>query len=144
MNDEVFKTAVVALLAMVATLAVSFAVHAETFTATAYCSCRKCCGKWADGITASGTTATAGRTIAVDKRIIPLGTHVLVDGEEYIAEDTGVRGKKIDIYFDSHKEALKFGRQTVEVEIIDEEDVKNDTEGIGAVQTGPGVETREP
>ena len=100
-------------------LMVSSMAQAETFTATAYCSCRKCCGKWADGITASGTIATAGRTIAVDKKVIPLGTHVLINGVEYVAEDTGVKGKRIDVFFDSHSEALEFGRQKVEVEIID-------------------------
>ena len=41
-----------------------------TFKLTAYCACEKCCGK-SDGITASGTKATEGRTIAVDTRIIP-------------------------------------------------------------------------
>lgn len=93
------------------------AAQAETFTATAYCNCRKCCGKWADGKTASGTTPEQGRTIAVDKKVIPLGSTVLVDGVEYVAEDTGVKGKHIDIYFDSHKEALDFGVKKVEVEI---------------------------
>lgn len=95
--------------------------QAETFTATAYCNCSRCCGKWADGKTASGTTPVQGRTIAVDKKVIPLGSAVSVDGVEYIAEDTGVRGKHIDIYFDSHSEALKFGVRQVDVEIVTDE-----------------------
>lgn len=107
------------LILITAAMLITMTAQAETFTATAYCSCRKCCGKWADGITASGTTATAGRTIAVDKKVIPLGTHVLINGVEYVAEDTGVKGKRIDVFFDSHSEALEFGRQKVEVEIID-------------------------
>lgn len=105
--------------ALLIALALTQAAKAETFTATAYCNCRKCCGKWADGKTASGTTPEQGRTIAVDKKVIPLGSTVLVDGVEYIAEDTGVRGKHIDIYFDSHSEALEFGVKKVEVEICD-------------------------
>lgn len=105
--------------AVIIALTMTQAAQAETFTATAYCNCRKCCGKWADGKTASGTTPKQGRTIAVDKKVIPLGSTVLVDGVEYVAEDTGVRGKHIDIYFDSHREALNFGVRKVEVEIVE-------------------------
>lgn len=93
----------------------------EEFEATAYCACPKCCGKWADGITASGTKAVAKRTIAVDTSIIPLGTEVEIEGLGiYIAEDTGsaIKGKIIDFYFDTHEEALKFGRQKVNLKII--------------------------
>ena len=92
-------------------------VVTEQCVATAYCPCSICCGKWADGKTASGTIATQGRTIAVDKSIIPLGEIVTVNGKDYIAEDTGsaIKGKKIDIFFDSHNDALEFGRKEVEV-----------------------------
>lgn len=93
----------------------------EEFEATAYCACPKCCGKWADGITASGTKATAKRTIAVDSKLIPLGSKVEIEGlGTYIAEDTGsaIKGKIIDIYFDTHEEALNFGRQKVNIRII--------------------------
>lgn len=93
-----------------------------TVTATAYCPCEKCCGKWAkdrsDGIkTASGAYARSKHTIAVDPSVIPFGTAVIINGIEYIAEDTGgaVKGKMIDIYFDSHEEAQAFGRQTLTV-----------------------------
>lgn len=91
-----------------------------TVIATAYCPCEKCCGKWADGITASGKKARANHTIAVDKRVIPLGTTVIINGQEYVAEDTGgaIKGNRVDIYFDSHSEALKFGRQTIEIEVL--------------------------
>lgn len=93
----------------------------EEFEATAYCACTKCCGKWADGITASGTKAAAKRTIAVDSNLIPLGSKVEIEGlGTYIAEDTGsaIKGKIIDIYFDTHEEALKFGKQKVNIRII--------------------------
>lgn len=88
-----------------------------TYKLTAYCNCSKCCGKWAGGKTASGTTPRAGRTIAVDTRVIPFGTKVIINGNTYIAEDTGsaIKGNKIDIYFDSHKAALNFGVQHTEV-----------------------------
>lgn len=92
-----------------------------TVVATAYCSCSKCCGEWADGITASGKKAKANHTIAVDRNVIPLGTRVLYNGIEYVAEDTGgaIKGNRIDIYFDSHSDALKFGRRTIEIEVIE-------------------------
>ena len=63
--------------------------HLGTFKLTAYCACSACCGQWADGITATGTTARAGRTIAVDPSVIPLGSTVYINGREYIAEYTG-------------------------------------------------------
>lgn len=82
------------------------------FEVTAYCDCGICCGK-SDGITATGTKATAGRTLAVDPSEIPYGSVVVIGGHEYIAEDCGgaVRGNVVDIYFDSHDEALRYGRQ---------------------------------
>lgn len=82
-----------------------------TFKLTAYCSCRECCGKWAGGPTKSGIMPQAGRTIAVDKRVIPLGTRVYIEGYgEYVAEDTGsaIKGNCIDVYMDSHNDARHF------------------------------------
>lgn len=83
------------------------------FKITAYCNCTKCCGKWAGGPTASGVMPKAGRTIAVDPKVIPLGTKVLIGGKTYVAEDTGgaIKGKRIDMYFASHSEALSWGVQ---------------------------------
>lgn len=92
-----------------------------TYTITAYCPCRKCCGKWANGITASGVYAKANHTIAAPKNI-PFGTVLVIDGVPYTVEDRGgaIKGKKLDIYFDTHKEALKFGRQKKEVFIYED------------------------
>lgn len=90
------------------------------FRVTAYCSCESCCGKWAKfNKTASGTTPTAGRTIAVSKAQIPFGTSVLIDGHEYTAEDTGsaIKENCIDIYMSSHSEAIEFGVQYKEVKM---------------------------
>lgn len=86
------------------------------FVVTAYCPCEKCCGPWADGVTALGTTAEPG-IIAVDKNVIPLGSTVMIDGQEYRAEDTGgaINGNRIDIYYTSHKSALDYGIQRHEV-----------------------------
>lgn len=88
----------------------------ETFKLTAYCPCMQCCGK-TDGITASGTKATEGRTIAVDPNVIPFGTEVIINGHTYIAEDKGgaIKNNRIDVYFDSHQDALEFGVQYADV-----------------------------
>ena len=86
------------------------------FTATAYCPCAECCDD-EDGITATGTVATEGRTIAVDPSIIPYGTEIVIDGHTYTAEDCGgaIDGKTVDIFFNTHEEALQFGVQEVEI-----------------------------
>ena len=81
---------------------------------THYCACEKCCGK-STGVTASGKLAAMGRTVAVDPGVIPLGSEVLINGVCYIAEDVGVRGKAIDIYIDSHSQALAMGTYKTEV-----------------------------
>ncbi|MGN0466153.1 MAG: Ig-like domain-containing protein [Lachnospiraceae bacterium] len=84
---------------------------------TAYCNCRSCCGSWAGGPTASGKMPKEGRTIAVDKNVIPLGTKVEIDGKIYIAEDTGVKGNWIDMYFEKHSDTNKYGVQYKTVKI---------------------------
>ena len=83
----------------------------ELFTITAYCGCEKCCDK-TDRITATDTHAIEGVTIAVDPTVIPYGSLVDIEGlGTYIVEDCGgtIKGNMIDIYFDSHEAALKFG-----------------------------------
>lgn len=85
-------------------------------TITHYCNCSICCGKWAGGGTASGTTPTAGRTVAAD---LPFGTRLLINDHEYIVEDRGVSGLWVDIYCDSHGEALSRGMYQTEVYIIE-------------------------
>ncbi len=93
------------------------------FELTAYCPCPICCGIYSNmtnPTTASGTRATQGRTIATDTSVIPFGTQVVINGKIYTAEDTGgaIKGNRIDIYFESHTEALYFGRQKAEVFIV--------------------------
>lgn len=85
---------------------------------TAYCPCTKCCDN-GNGITATGVKAIAGRTIAVDPNVIPYGSEVVIYGHTYIAEDCGglVNGNEVDIFFDTHQEALDFGVQYAEVVI---------------------------
>lgn len=87
---------------------------AGEFTITHYCGCSDCCGK-SDCITATGTVATMGRTVSVDPDVIPLGSEVLINGQVFRAEDTGVTGNHIDLYIDSHEQALAMGVYKTEV-----------------------------
>ena len=84
--------------------------------ATAYCPCVKCCGK-SDGITATGVKAKANHTIAADPKILPYGTEILCSMGEFVVEDCGggIKGNQIDIFFDTHEEALKFGRRNLTI-----------------------------
>lgn len=83
------------------------------WTVTAYCACQICCGEWSTGCTASGVLATSNHTVACG--ILPFGTEIMIDGITYTVEDTGVEGEWIDIYFDTHEEALAYGMQIKEV-----------------------------
>lgn len=70
--------------------------------------------------TATGTMPRRG-TIAVDPNVIPLGTRIYVPGYGYgIAEDTGgvVRGRIIDLFFETRQEAINWGRRTVQIRIL--------------------------
>lgn len=85
-------------------------IELGTFKLTAYCVCEKCCGK-SDGITFSGVKATPYKTVAVDRNIIPLGTELYINGDYFVAQDTGgaVKGNVIDVCVSSHEEAEDFG-----------------------------------
>ena len=84
----------------------------KIYTIYAYCPCAKCCGK-ETGITASGTNATEGRTVASD---LPFGMVLEIEGlGEYIVEDRGVKGKVIDVFMDRHEDCVRFGRKELRV-----------------------------
>lgn len=95
---------------------------------TAYCSCERCCGYWAtvrpkdeDGnpivYTANKSIAKQGVTVAADTSVLPFGTVLLINDHEYTVQDVGgaVKGNHIDVYFESHEEALQFGVQYKEI-----------------------------
>lgn len=91
------------------------------FELSFYCPCEKCVGKKKIVRTASGTKPKANYTIAVDTRIIPLGSILYIEGFGYfIAQDTGsaVKGNRIDIFVDSHQQALKLGRKKANVYLL--------------------------
>lgn len=85
---------------------------------TAYCPCAKCCGK-TNGRTASGTTATAGRTVAASSKFA-FGTKLNIGGHVYTVEDRGgaINGNKIDIFVNTHAEALQWGVRYLSVSVV--------------------------
>ena len=89
------------------------------FKTTAYCPCRKCSGRWG-GRTSTGNTAKANHTIAVDPRVIPYGSRLLINGVIYTAEDCGggVNGNHIDIFFNTHGETYSYGIRSMEVFLV--------------------------
>ncbi len=97
------------------------------YTVTAYCSCKKCCGKYAENrpngkvYGAYGVELKANHSVASS---LPKGTEIEIDGIDgirviedktanWIAEK--YNNKIIDLYFDSHEEALKWGKQELDV-----------------------------
>ena len=93
---------------------------AKSMTATAYTSGHG----GVDSTTATGTFVEHG-VVAVDKRIIPLGTKMYIvtnDGIVYglaTAEDTGVRGNVIDLYYETYRQCIEFGRRNCTVYILE-------------------------
>ena len=85
---------------------------------TAYCPCAKCCGK-TNGRTASGTTATPGRTVAASSQFA-FGTKLNIGGHVYTVEDRGgaINGNKIDIFVSSHAQALQWGVRYLPVSVV--------------------------
>jgi len=95
---------------------------------TAYCPCTKCCGENAIGITASGKhiSHNDGKFVAAD-RSLAFGTKLIIPGYEskvskqveVLDRGGAIKGNRIDVFFPTHQEALEWGRQTLEVTILD-------------------------
>lgn len=99
------------------------------FTATAYCKCRECNGRWgtseANGAAQSATGAhlAEGVSIAADFSVLPPYTQVEISGMGvYTVHDCGgaVKGNRIDVYFENHEDAESFGVQTVWLRVLEE------------------------
>lgn len=98
------------------------------YTVTAYCPCEICCGDYSDPArprTASGTIATEGRTCGADWDTLGEGTIIEIEGVgERTVEDSGAdwvgdrySNKYIDVYFDTHDEAVEFGKRVCTIKI---------------------------
>ncbi|HAK74759.1 MAG TPA: hypothetical protein DCP36_16610 [Sporomusaceae bacterium] len=100
-----------------------FKSEAIEMVATAYAPGAHDNGKWGD-LTHMGTKVRPG-IIAVDPKLIPLGSRVYIEfadghGAYATAEDTGgaIKGKRIDIAMATVDEAYKFGMQKAKVYIV--------------------------
>lgn len=103
-------------------------IKTETYTVTAYCSCEICCGKWAVGrsdivIGAWGKELIPEYSVASP---LPFGTKIDINGRVYEVMDRTSNwiadkydNKIIDIYFSDHSTALQWGKQVIEIEILD-------------------------
>lgn len=88
----------------------------ETWRITAYCPEKCCCGEYADGITSSGAPAK-GKLIAAPKSI-PFGTWIDIEGYGYaevLDRGGAIKGRRLDVFFPTHQEALNWGVQYVEI-----------------------------
>lgn len=93
-----------------------FYVSATAYTA----NCNGCSGRTATGLNLHANPNA--KVIAVDPRIIPLGTKVYVDGYGYaVASDTGssIKGFKIDVFFPSKADAYRWGSRKVMIKVLD-------------------------
>lgn len=102
-------------------------VHTIKMVVTAYCPCTKCCGKNAQGITASGKRVSHnnGRFVAADTKILPFGKKLVIPGYhegtpvEVLDTGSAIKGKRLDVYFPSHQKALEWGKRSLDVTVMD-------------------------
>ena len=88
------------------------------FEVTAYCPCERCCGRFADGITASLHRIEVGDRFCAADPGIPFGKWLDIPGYGYVPVwDRGgkIKGNKLDVFFSTHEEALEWGRQELEI-----------------------------
>jgi 3D (Asp-Asp-Asp) domain-containing protein len=90
---------------------------------TAYCACRRCCGKFADGITACGHKIRRGDTFAAADKRYSFGTEMVVAGYnkgkpiKVLDRGGAIRGNKLDVFFPTHKKARKWGVKYIDVKV---------------------------
>ena len=91
-----------------------------TYRVTAYCSGPCCCGEYADGITASGHKIKPGDKFIAAPKSIPFGTWINIEGYGYaevLDRGGAIKGNRLDVYFDTHQEALNWGVRYLEIEL---------------------------
>lgn len=99
------------------------------FTATAYCKCKECNGKWGtnnpsgQALSSTGSKLQEGVSVAADFSVLPPYTQIEISGMGvFTVHDCGgaIKGNKLDIYFDNHEDAEAFGVQTVYIRILED------------------------
>ena len=98
----------------------------ETMRVTAYCQGKCCCGKYADGVTASGHKIGPGDAFVAAPKNIPFGTVLVIPGYnggkpvKVLDRGGAITSGRLDVFFHSHKEAMQFGVQNLIVKRIGE------------------------
>lgn len=88
---------------------------------TGYCSCRRCCGKFSDGKTASNHRIRRGDVFVAADKHHRFGTQMIVPGynntQSVQVQDRGrvIKGNRLDLYFDTHRRAKKWGVKYLDV-----------------------------
>ena len=88
------------------------------FRVTAYCKESCCCGAYADGITASGYRIKDGDKLIAAPKSIPFGTWINIEGYGYaevLDRGGAIKGRRLDVLFPTHQEALNWGVKYIEV-----------------------------
>jgi len=91
--------------------------------ATAYCPCEKCCGKYADGVTASGHKIRPGDAFVAADRKYAFGTKMIIPGYnnaqpvEVLDRGGAISGNRLDVFFNTHQEALEWGVKYLDVKV---------------------------
>jgi 3D (Asp-Asp-Asp) domain-containing protein len=125
--DELLHDAVTASATLPAsTDSVAHRIRVIRMEVTAYCPCPKCCGENAQGITASGHDVSYNNShfVAADTDVLPFGTKLIIPGYsggavEVIDRGGAIKGNRLDVFFPTHEEALQWGRQIVDVQVIE-------------------------
>ncbi len=99
--------------------------HKLWMLVTAYCPCKECCGQRARGITASGrhVTYNDGHFAAADTTLLPFGSVVQIPGYhdarpvEVIDRGQLIKGRRLDVFFKTHRQAKEWGRHWILVTI---------------------------
>lgn len=88
---------------------------------TAYCPCRKCCGRHSDGITACNHRIRPGDVFVAADKQYRFGTDMIIPGynedQPVVVKDRGrlIKGNRLDVFFHSHRQAQKWGVKTLDV-----------------------------
>ena len=95
--------------------------HVVHMRVTGYCSCPKCCGKFSDGKTASNRKIRQGDVFVAADKQYRFGTEMIIPGYNgdgvVSVQDRGrvIKGNRLDLYFDTHRQAQKWGVQYLDV-----------------------------
>ena len=100
--------------------------QAKMMRVTAYCPCEKCCGQYGWGyVTASGYNINRKNDVLVAApKSYKFGTALVIkgynSGQPVMVKDRGgaIKGDRLDVYFPTHKEALKWGVRYIDVKIL--------------------------